>query len=166
MPVATLDCVVGLGSNLGDRLQLLTLAGQRLRGLAPVLAVSTVYESAPLGPPQPDYLNAAVRLAWPSGPSELLAALLGIERSFGRQRVRRWGPRTLDLDLLWAEGVVLDLPDLTLPHPELTRRAFALRPLLDVAPDARDPRSGLPLALSEPALDAGTLRVVLPTWRV
>ena len=133
---------VGLGANLGDRLATLRSAARALERHGVVLAVSRVYESAAVGPPQPDYLNAAVLLESPLAPLALLQALLGVERAHGRERRERWGPRTLDLDLLYSPDLILATPELTLPHPELTRRAFALGPLVDVAPDARDPHSG------------------------
>jgi 2-amino-4-hydroxy-6-hydroxymethyldihydropteridine diphosphokinase len=136
--------VIGLGANLGNRLQTLESALAALQRLGAVQGVSAVYETAPVGPPQPDYLNAAVLLESTLGPAALLQELLAIERAHGRERQERWGPRTLDLDLLHAGDLTLSVPGLTLPHPELTRRAFALMPLLDVAPDARDPLSGLP----------------------
>jgi 2-amino-4-hydroxy-6-hydroxymethyldihydropteridine diphosphokinase len=102
------------------------------------------------------FLNAAIRLSTSLDPAGLLAALLGIEQKLGRVRRERWGPRTIDLDILWIEGTVVDSGDLTVPHPELRRRAFALRPLLEVAPQAADPRDGTPyhqvLATLEPDL--------------
>jgi 2-amino-4-hydroxy-6-hydroxymethyldihydropteridine diphosphokinase len=134
--------VVGLGANLGDRLGTLKSAVLALRAHGDVQAVSHLYESAAVGPPQPDYLNAAARLESLLAPSQLLRALLTIERAHGRERRERWGPRTLDLDLLYSPSLLLNGPDLTLPHPELTRRAFALTPLLDLIPDALDPHSG------------------------
>jgi 2-amino-4-hydroxy-6-hydroxymethyldihydropteridine diphosphokinase len=138
--------VVGLGANLGDRLATLRGAVRALRDAAHVLAVSSVYESSPAGgPPQPDYLNAAVLLEWDLAPETLLHALQGIEAHFGRDRgagAERWAARTLDLDVLWIEGVALDTPRLVVPHPRLAERAFAVVPLLEVAPGARDPRTG------------------------
>jgi 2-amino-4-hydroxy-6-hydroxymethyldihydropteridine diphosphokinase len=113
-----------------------------LQAFGEVQAISHVYETAAVGPPQPDYLNAAVRLASSLAPQRLLSELLSIERAHGRERRERWGPRTLDLDLLYSPALLLNEADLTLPHPELSRRAFALAPLLDVAPGAIDPRSG------------------------
>lgn len=142
MPEEPRAFVIGLGANLGDRLATLRAAVTDLSELGRVQGVSSLYETAPVGPPQPDFLNAAVRLDSSLEPLALLRALLAIERRHGRERRERWGPRTLDLDLLFSPGVQLVEPGLTLPHPELTRRAFALAPLLDVAPDARDPISG------------------------
>lgn len=134
--------VIGLGANLGDREATLRSAIRALAKLGAVLAISDLYETAAVGPPQPDYLNAAVLLESSLEPAGLLAELLQVERAHGRERRERWGARTLDLDLLYSPDLALSEPSLTLPHPELTRRAFALCPLLDVAPEAREPGSG------------------------
>lgn len=112
-----------------------------LGAVARVLACSRVYETAPWGDvPQGPYLNAAALVGYRGTAEELLAALLEIERKNGRIRDVRFGPRTLDLDLLWMEGVALDGATLTVPHPRLAERAFALWPLVDVAPFATDHR--------------------------
>lgn len=143
--------VIGLGSNLGDRAGTIAAAIERLAespGVR-VVAASPLYESEPAGgPPQGDYLNAAVLLETALSGREILERALTIERSLGRVRPApvAWGPRTIDLDLLWIEGEVIADPDLDVPHPRLHERPFALRPLLDVAPDAVDPRSGAPFA--------------------
>jgi 2-amino-4-hydroxy-6-hydroxymethyldihydropteridine diphosphokinase len=134
--------IIGLGANLGDRAATLKSALRALEQLGAVLGVSHLYESAAVGPPQPDFLNAAVLLESMLTPRRLLGELLVIERAHGRERRERWGPRTLDLDLLHSPDLVLSEADLTLPHPELTRRAFALAPLVDVDPNARSPLSG------------------------
>jgi 2-amino-4-hydroxy-6-hydroxymethyldihydropteridine diphosphokinase len=138
--------VVGLGANLGDRRETLRSAVSGLAGRGRLLAVSDLYETAAVGPPQPDYLNAAVLLETVLTPQRLLLELLAVERAHGRVRAERWGPRTLDLDLLHSPDLVVVEPDLTLPHPELARRSFALLPLLDVLPDARDAHSGVAYA--------------------
>jgi 2-amino-4-hydroxy-6-hydroxymethyldihydropteridine diphosphokinase len=138
--------VIGLGSNVGDRRSNLRAAVEALREVATVLAESSVVETKPVGgPPQPDYLNAAALVSFEGSPRALLQSLLAIEARLGRVRAERWGPRTIDLDLLWIDGVVVSEPDLVVPHPRLTERAFALQPLLEVAPDAIDPRTGAPL---------------------
>ncbi len=108
---------------------------------APV-ARSALYETAPVGPPQPRFLNGALALETELAPPALLDALLDVERRLGRIRAERWGPRLIDLDILWTAAGAFDSPRLTVPHPELRRRAFALRPLLDVVPDAKDPADG------------------------
>ena len=138
--------VVGLGANLGDRLATMR---QALRSLIcaelTLLATSAVYETPPAGgPPQPDYLNAAAALRARLPPQAVLERALSVERSLGRLRpdAVRWGPRTIDIDLLWASSGCIDEPGLVVPHPRLSERPFALLPLLDVVPDARDPLSG------------------------
>jgi 2-amino-4-hydroxy-6-hydroxymethyldihydropteridine diphosphokinase len=103
---------------------------------------SHVYATAPVGPPQPEFLNAAVLVHHAGTPEELLDALLAIEAKLGRVRREKWGPRTIDLDFLWADGVFLESARLTVPHPHLRARAFALVPLLELVPDAADPRTG------------------------
>lgn len=130
---------VALGSNLGDRLSMLQEAARRIDtafGLR-VRRASRVYETAPVGPPQPDYLNAVLEVDCCRSPRSHLQELLRIERELGRDRSRevRWGPRPIDLDLLWQGGLSLSLPGLELPHPRLVERSFVLTPLCDLAPD-------------------------------
>lgn len=140
-----LDVVVGLGSNLGDRRSTIEAAVCRLHALPGTRVVSTsaLIETAPLGDvPQGPYLNGAARLETSLAASELMAQLLVIEASLGRERRVRWGPRTIDLDVLWIAGCVVDEPSLTVPHPGLVTRVFALAPLVEVAPAAVDPRDG------------------------
>lgn len=156
-----LDVVVGLGSNLGDRAALLELGAAHLREMGSLVALSSVYETAPVGPPQPHFLNAAARLLTERSAREVLRAVLEIERTAGRERRERWGPRTLDLDLLWIRGRHVDEAELCVPHPRLCERAFALLPLLDVAPDAADPLTGQPYAQLLPRLDCSGVRRLL-----
>jgi 2-amino-4-hydroxy-6-hydroxymethyldihydropteridine diphosphokinase len=137
-----LRAVVGFGANLGDRLATMRAALRGLASVAVVEATSRVYETPPVGPPQPDYLNAAARVTFTGSAEALLDALLAIEAKLGRVRRDKWGPRTIDLDVLWIEGMTIATERLTVPHPRLRERAFALAPLLEVAPGARDPASG------------------------
>lgn len=134
---AVLQVVIGLGSNLGDRQANLEAALARLADVAwvRVLATSPVYESAPLGPPQGHYLNAAALLEVDRGLRELLDHALVVEQDMGRERRVRWGPRIIDVDLLWSDAPEVHGPKLTVPHPELTRRDFALVPTLEVLGD-------------------------------
>ena len=153
--------VVGLGSNLGDRQANIEGAIAAVAALPCValLSRSSIWETEPIGgPPQPHFYNAAVLLAHGGDPLELLDHLLRIESTFGRTRTVPNAPRTLDLDILWAEGVSLRGPRLCLPHPRLHERAFALAPLLDVAPDASDPDSGTPYATVFASLAAAGIR--------
>lgn len=122
----------GLGSNLGDREGHLRLA---VAGLPNVVGVSPVYESAPAGgPPQPDYLNAVVAVDTKLSPRQLLDCAQLLESKAGRVRTERWGPRTLDVDLLLIDDLVVDEPDLQVPHPRIGERAFVLAPLADLDP--------------------------------
>jgi len=140
--VAALRAVIGFGANLGDRLAALRAALAELGRVAHVERTSHVYATAPVGPPQPAYLNAAALVTWEGTAEALLEALLGIESKLGRVRGERFGPRTLDLDVLWIDGVAHVTERLVVPHPRLKERAFALVPMLEIAPDARDPRTG------------------------
>lgn len=125
---------LGLGSNLGDRRAHLRAA---VAGLPDVVAVSPVYETAPVGgpPDQPPYLNAVVELATELSPRELLAHARRLEDEAGRVRAERWGPRPLDVDVLLVGDAEVDDPDLRVPHPRWRERAFVLVPLHDLAPD-------------------------------
>ena len=141
---------IGLGSNLGA-------PGAQLRGAIAALAelpqtrlvaASSLYRSAPLGnPDQPDFVNAVAQLATALAPQPLLAALLEIERRFGRERSFRNAPRTLDLDLLLYDARRIAEPGLEVPHPRLPRRAFVLAPLVEIAPDCEIPGKGRAAAL-------------------
>ncbi len=128
--------VVGLGGNLGAPRDAFEQALQRLAAAGHVQARSRLYRSRAVGPPQPDYLNAAALLDTFCDLRSLLALCHELETAAGRDRKRepRWGPRPLDLDLLIADGVVCCGPRLTLPHPRLLERAFALVPAAAVAP--------------------------------
>jgi 2-amino-4-hydroxy-6-hydroxymethyldihydropteridine diphosphokinase len=134
---------IGLGSNLGDRMATLRTAVRRLESLGRVTRVSRLYETEPVGYlEQPRFLNAVVVLDTALAPVDLLHGLLGIERDLGRVRSFPNAPRTLDLDLLMVDNVILDIPEMTLPHPRLHERAFVLVPLAEVAPDLVHPGSG------------------------
>ncbi|HVH46588.1 MAG TPA: 2-amino-4-hydroxy-6-hydroxymethyldihydropteridine diphosphokinase [Labilithrix sp.] len=135
--------VIGLGANLGDRLVTLREAALRIARAGSVLARSHVWETAPVGgPAQPDFLNAALVVEWSRRPIDLLDTLMTIEAELGRVRDVPNGPRTIDLDILWIDGSSIDEPRLVVPHPRLHQRAFALAPMLEVVPDAVDPRTG------------------------
>jgi 2-amino-4-hydroxy-6-hydroxymethyldihydropteridine diphosphokinase len=159
------EVVIGLGANLGDRKALLGSAVRACARFGELLAVSSLYETEPLGPPQPQYLNAALLLRTELDPEALLDGLLAIEREHGRARRERWGPRSLDLDVLFICGATVDTERLVVPHPGLAERAFALLPLLDVAPDAREPASGREYREIASELDAsGVLRQAASGW--
>jgi len=137
--------LLGLGSNLGDRRRHLRDA---VAAIPDVDAVSRVYETAPVGGPQQGaYLNIVVRLETDLSPRELLEICREREAEAQRVRVVRWGPRTLDVDVLWVDGQTVDEPDLVVPHPRMFERAFVLMPLRDVAADL------VPLSFVDPDVD-------------
>jgi 2-amino-4-hydroxy-6-hydroxymethyldihydropteridine diphosphokinase len=129
---------LGLGSNLGDRLANLQAAVDAMRtepGLR-VGASSRVWETTPVGgPPQPDYLNAVIRVETDLSARDLLDVARRVEARLGRVRKERWGARTLDVDILLFDGEQIDEPDLVVPHPRMAERAFVLLPLLELEPD-------------------------------
>lgn len=138
---------IGLGGNLGDAAATLRAAFSQLAQLpgSSLIGQSRLYRTPAWGvEAQPDFINAVAALRTTRAPLDLLADLLAIERDFGRDRSReqRWGPRTLDLDLLLYGDAVLDVPGLQLPHPRLHERAFVLVPLLELAPALEIPGRG------------------------
>lgn len=138
--------VVGLGANLESPELHFVSALRALQSVSRLCAISPLYRTAPIGPPQPDFLNAAVLCRGGPPLEEFLRLLQGIELREGRVREARWGPRVLDLDILWAGDRIVATSSLTVPHGELLRRAFALAPLLDVFPNAYDPKTLAPYA--------------------
>jgi 2-amino-4-hydroxy-6-hydroxymethyldihydropteridine diphosphokinase len=147
---------IGLGSNLGDRERTLREAWTRVGFLCARSRLSSIYETRPLYvEDQPQYLNA-VGEGW-SGlePARMLSELQGIEALFGRDRTRevRRGARTLDLDILLCDGLVMESPELLIPHPLLAERLFVLVPLLELDPELSDPRSGEPYRAARAALE-------------
>jgi 2-amino-4-hydroxy-6-hydroxymethyldihydropteridine diphosphokinase len=127
---------VAVGTNLGDRWAHLARAARGLRAVprTAIVAASRVFDTAPVGPPQPRYLNAVLALESGLPPGALLDALRGLEAGALRRRDVRWAPRTLDLDLLLHGGLVMATPGLVLPHPGLSHRRFVLAPLAELAP--------------------------------
>lgn len=154
--------VVALGANLGDRQATLDRAGAALARLGTIVAASPVFETAAVGPPQPDYLNGVVLLRTALAPDALLEELLAVERRLGRERRERWGPRVIDLDLVAYGARVWHGERLELPHPEAHRRAFVLAPLCEVAPDFELPGYGVARALlaALPAHERASVRRV------
>jgi len=136
--------ILGLGGNIGDTQHLFAECLATLATNGSVVAASRLWRTRAVGPPQDDFLNAAVVIEWPAGPHDLHARCQKLERAAGRDRSReeRWGPRSLDLDLLLAECIVCRGPSLELPHPRLHERAFALAPAAEVAPDWPHPLLG------------------------
>jgi 2-amino-4-hydroxy-6-hydroxymethyldihydropteridine diphosphokinase len=149
---------LGLGANLGDRLETLQRAVDLLadRGVR-VTASSRIWETEPIGGPQgqPTFLNAVVTAETDQEPRDVLENALAVEAELGRIRQVRWGPRTIDIDLLLAGDVVSDDPAATIPHPRMTERAFVVLPLLELVPDPILPDGRRILDLPAPTGGAG-----------
>jgi 2-amino-4-hydroxy-6-hydroxymethyldihydropteridine diphosphokinase len=165
-----MDCVIGLGANLGEPQRTFESTLVRLREHGNITALSNLYENPAVGgPPQPDYLNGAVRFSTDLSGEALLVVLQKLEQDAGRERTVPWGPRTLDLDLLWISGQSLDTPQLTVPHPRLLERAFALQPLVEVAPKAVCPKTHRNYNTLVELLDLGCLKLfataIGPSWK-
>ncbi|HOT10107.1 MAG TPA: 2-amino-4-hydroxy-6-hydroxymethyldihydropteridine diphosphokinase, partial [Polyangiaceae bacterium] len=147
--------------NLGHRLgSVLSGASMMARWAGAEEAIlSPLYETVPVGgPPQGDFINAALTFKTNLSAGTLLTMALAIEQRHGRVRVERFGPRTLDIDVLWIEGEIIDQAGLQVPHPRLLERAFALRPMLDLVPTAVDPATRLPYEASMALLSVCGLR--------
>src|SRR5215831_15294282 len=135
--------LLGLGSNLGNRLRHIRSAMEQIARIAPIRRVSSLYLSDPVGhSDQPDFYNLVAEISWHGSPEELLAAVQGIERRVGRKPTFRFGPREIDIDILDFAGLVRDAPGLSLPHPRMATRRFVLEPLAEIAPRWRHPESG------------------------
>ncbi len=151
MAIFSHQAAIALGSNLGNSYEILETALKQLSETAGItlLARSCWYETLPVGPPQPNYLNGCAVVETCLLPQALLTLLLTVEQQFGRDHPRlgledreeRWGPRTLDLDLLLYDQEQITGPDLTVPHPRFRERAFVLVPLAEIAPNWRDPHT-------------------------
>jgi 2-amino-4-hydroxy-6-hydroxymethyldihydropteridine diphosphokinase len=143
-------CAIGIGSNLGDRIAHLSAAVDGIAAVCRIIGISSVYETAPVGgPDQGPFLNAVVVAGTARTPRGLLREMLLIERARGRARHARWGPRTLDLDLLVWDLATIDEPGLSVPHPRLQHRRFVIEPLLEVWPDVCLPDGSAVCAASD-----------------
>jgi 2-amino-4-hydroxy-6-hydroxymethyldihydropteridine diphosphokinase len=151
---------LSLGSNLGNRALNLQNAISHLAPKVQVKSKSSIYETEPWGyPDQPTFLNQVVGAQTMLEPSELLVYLKELEISAGRQETFRFGPRIIDLDILFFDDLILNTPKLTIPHPRIAERAFVLIPLAEIAPDLRHPKLNKTVHELKAAVDTG--RIVL-----
>ncbi len=141
-------CAIALGSNLGESLNILENAISSLINIQGIdlITRSSWYQTKPIGPPQPDYINGCIIIETNLNPEELLVKLLEIEQEFGRIRRIRWDARSLDLDIIFYENLIINTPQLEIPHPRMRERAFVLVPLTEIAPDWIDPITNLTIA--------------------
>jgi 2-amino-4-hydroxy-6-hydroxymethyldihydropteridine diphosphokinase len=148
-------CAIALGSNLGDSKQVLNQALDLLSQISGIelISHSSWYETVPVGPPQPNYVNGCAILETELLPEDVLQILLKIEQQFGRIRQQRWGPRILDLDILLYGDLILEMPNLTIPHPRMNERAFVLVPLAEIAADWIEPVSRQTILQLSQAID-------------
>ena len=148
-------CAIALGSNLGDSKQILNQALELLSQTSAIelISHSSWYETVPVGPPQPNYVNGCAILETELLPEDLLQILLKIEQQFGRIRQERWGPRILDLDILLYDDLILEMPNLTIPHPRMNERAFVLVPLAEIAAHWIEPISRQTILQLSQAID-------------
>ncbi len=134
------DVFLSLGSNMGDRLRYIKDAIKALRDTSQIIAISPVYETSPYGYVKQSYfLNCAVHIKTNSSPSTLLKDIHEIEKFLGRKREIRWGPRTIDIDIIFYDTLILNTPELMIPHPDMQNRLFVLKPLADIAPQIVHP---------------------------
>lgn len=156
------NCAIALGSNLGNSLDTLENSLMVLANIPgiEIKNISSWYQTKPVGntEPQPDYLNGCAVLEVAQNPPELLALLQAIEIQFGRVRQERYAARTLDLDLLLYDDLILTTPNLTIPHPRMHERAFVLVPLAEIAPDWIEPVSQVAIATLLKSVDASGVK--------
>lgn len=142
--ILTAKAAISLGSNLGESPIILEKALQTLEQTSVIIIekISSWYETLPVGPAQPNYINGCAIIQTQLSPQNLLTTLLEIETKFGRIRAERWGARTLDLDLILYENLIFNTPQLQIPHPRMKERAFVLLPLAEIAPNWIEPVTG------------------------
>ena len=154
---------IALGSNLGDSLAILEAAIEtldRIPGIK-VILVSSWYQTKAIGPPQPDYVNGCILVQVEQEPHSLLEILSNIEKQFGRIRQQKWGPRTLDLDLLLYDDLILETSTLQIPHPRMRERAFVLAPLAEIVPRWVEPVSGKTIEELVKAVDCAGVNLLM-----
>jgi 2-amino-4-hydroxy-6-hydroxymethyldihydropteridine diphosphokinase len=153
------EVFLGLGTNLSDREANLARAQQELQSHVTIIQASSIYETPPWGGvEQPAFLNQVVKATTDLTPLELLKALKHIEETMGRVPSVRFGPRLIDIDILLFDDVILDTPELTIPHPRMLERAFVLVPLNEIAPDLTVPLTNVPFAGFLKGLDCSQIK--------
>lgn len=154
-------CAIALGSNLGDSLNTLESSLTVLNSTPGInlLKVSRWYQTKPVGPPQPDYLNGCATFNVEQKPEELLTLLQATELQFGRVRTEKWGARTLDLDILLYDDLIMETPNLIIPHPRMNERAFVLVPLAEIAADWQEPKTGKAIAKLASTIDTHGVKI-------
>ena len=131
---------ISIGSNLGDRIENCITAVQEISSFANILAVSSIYETEPVGQEdQPYFINCVIKIETGLSPSGLLASLQSVEDKLGRRREERWGPRVIDLDVIFYNDLIIATDELTIPHPRAHLRRFVLLPLYEIAPEKVHP---------------------------
>jgi 2-amino-4-hydroxy-6-hydroxymethyldihydropteridine diphosphokinase len=153
---------ISLGSNLGDSMIILKDSLQALDRIPGITlkSVSNWYQTVAIGPPQPHYINGCAILEVRQNPQELLILLQAIEIQFGRTRSERWGARTLDLDIILYADLILNTPELQIPHPRMGDRAFVLIPLAEIAPNAIDPITQKTIAQLAKTIDSTGIKLL------
>ncbi|MBN2367213.1 MAG: 2-amino-4-hydroxy-6-hydroxymethyldihydropteridine diphosphokinase [Calditrichaeota bacterium] len=137
------EAVIAIGSNVGNRLSYLRKAVDQLHSIGKVLSVAPLYETTPYGfKEQPDFLNSVILMQTTLFPHDLLQRLKDIETAVGRKKREKWGPREIDLDIIFYDNLSLHSADLTIPHPDFRNRRFVLKPLNDIAPQWKSPLDG------------------------
>jgi 2-amino-4-hydroxy-6-hydroxymethyldihydropteridine diphosphokinase len=158
------DAYLAFGANLGDRERNIATALCAIEAFATVEAVSSLYETDPVPPGQPPYLNAACRITTELPPAELLTRIKNVERAIGRRGGERWGPRPIDIDLLLYGEEVIDEAGLRVPHEGLAERAFVLAPLAEIAGDVTPPATAKKVRQLADETDRSGVRVYRESW--
>ena len=144
MPIA----FIGIGSNLGNRIENCIRAVEEISNFARIISISSIYETEPVDrEDQPDFINCAIGIETSLSPFDLLISLQSVENIIGRERIEKWGPRKIDLDIIFYDNLLIETDELIIPHPRAHLRRFVLEPLFEIAPDFIHPN--LKISVSE-----------------